>query len=219
GDLITIIYFEYLDLLPLSKDTVRSVLFDLSKTLLKLSEKNKSLIENAPDYLKTYNSHFQYYKNIKCAKRIIKGLSHNQLTIDMLEEVLNSQPLIITHGDIYQTNVFTGNYVIDWDSFGFFPFGFESALILAMQTEPLTFSELQRILIEEFKEIIADDYWDGFELSCLYFYFIFTAINKENEAQVTFQKDVFMKIEKLYYKKSCDTQINELINITSKGIL
>src|SRR5690606_5941844 len=96
---------------------------------------------------------------------------------DMIEQITNLLPLVITHGDIHFDNVFAGNYLIDWDSFGFFPHGFEVARILAKQLEDPTFERLQEILNGEYRGVISEDQWHGFELSCLYFYLIFSALN------------------------------------------
>jgi hypothetical protein len=127
----------------------------------------------------------------------------------MIEKIIDLQPLVITHGDIYHTNVLADNYIIDWDSFGFFPHGLEVAFIFATNIEYSTFERLQKLLNEEYKEIVSKDQWDGFELSCWYFYLIFTAQDEKEVAHKTWQKNAFNRVERLYNKMI--SKINPLV--------
>lgn len=203
GHLITIVYFEFIDFVPLSRDAWYSVSFNISKRMFKLSKGIEELSENAPDFIKDYTLHHCYKVNVKTAKKRIRKLSDNRVTQKMIEEIIKLQPLTFTHGDIHDKNVFKDNYIIDWDSFGFLPHGFETAIIFSNNRErPLTFKSFQNILIEEYKEAIHKDLWEGFELSCFYFYFLFTAQDERSTTNTVLQREVFNRIENLYYKKS-----------------
>lgn len=204
GDLITIVYFEFTELKPLSNLKLDVVPFTISQRLIEIS--NTTLLgkiaERAPEYLKDYKLHAFYKGNILHASKMISNLSNDSLSPDMIEQVVNRQPLVLTHGDIQETNVFADNYLIDWDSFGFFPLGFESAYILYQinyrkSKLSLTSLDLQKILIKNYRTIVDRDLWNGFELSCFYFYFIFIAL-RENTSPNVMQKDVFARIMQLY---------------------
>lgn len=198
GDIITIVYFEYISFVPLSEGILHSVFFDISRDLLFLSKQNEELIRNAPNFLNDYRSHFHYIDKIKAAEEVIEKLSNNKFTTKMIEQIIDLQPSIISHGDIYHTNVLTDKYIIDWDSFGFFPLGFDIAVIFAYSIEFLSFQRLQELIHEEYKEVIEKSQWKSFELSCLYFYLIFTALDEKTESRLSCQRAVFNQIEKLY---------------------
>lgn len=200
GDLLTIVYFEYTDLAPLSEGKFHSEFLTISKNMFRISKGNIELIKNSPDFFKQYRLYNHYISNIKFAEEAIKKLSNNRLTIKMIEQIIDLQPLIITHGDIYHTNISVDNYIIDWDSFGLFPHGLETAFIFATNIEYLTFKRLQELLNEEYKEIVSKDQWDGFELSCWYFYLIFTAQDEREVSYMIWQEEAFELVERLYDK-------------------
>src|SRR5690606_35899878 len=134
------------------------------------------IAERAPEYLKDYKLHAFYKGNILHASKMISNLSNDSLSPDMIEQVVNRQPLVLTHGDIQETDVFADNYLIDWDSFGFFPLGFESAYILYQSDflshkldEPRAAEVLQKILVDNYEAMISKDQMIGSELSCFYF--------------------------------------------------
>lgn len=209
GDLLSIVYFEFTELIPLSSSKLYFVSFDISRKLIELSRTAivEELSEVAPDYLRDYKLHAYYRGNILRASQLIKKLSDNRLSPTTIEQVINLQPLVLTHGDIQQSNVFANSCLIDWDSFGFLPLGFESAYILfqsdflPQKTEgPLTSGVLQNILLDNYKAIISKDQWIGFELSCFYFYFVFNALDERASPNYALQKDIFTTIEQLFKK-------------------
>ncbi len=211
GDLITIVYFEYLDLVTLPREEWHSVFYNISKNMYMLFKDVNKLLEAAPNCVKDYRLHSYYTMTIKEAEKNIKKLSNNRLTVQMIEEVINLQPLILSHGDIHERNVFANNYIIDWDSFGFFPHGFEVAIIYANNIKSITFESLQEILIEEYNEVVPTYHWEGFVLSCWYFYLIFTSREDITSETMSLQKDVFNVIEKLYYKLRIQYKFTEII--------
>src|SRR5690606_19921264 len=62
GDLITIVYLEFTELVPLSEIELNSSLFDISISLLRLSKKSNimNLNKNAPFFMKDFKQHFSY---------------------------------------------------------------------------------------------------------------------------------------------------------------
>lgn len=220
GDLISLVYFEYIELAPLSEGAFHPDFLDISKNMIKISTRNVELINNAPDFFKQYRLFYHYVNKSIIAEEAIKKLSNNRLTMKKIEQFIDLQPLVITHGDIYYTNVLVDNYIIDWDSFGLFPHGLEVAFIFATNIEHLTFKKLQTLLNEKYKDIISEDQWDGFELSCWYFYLIFTARQATRTASyMTWQKDAYHIIEKLYDKIMSENRcLNLLVNCKSTEI-
>jgi len=204
GDLITIVYFEFTELLPLLGFKLDLVSFSISQKLMKISKTKyvEQIAKTAPQYLRDYKTHAFYKGNIATASNSIKKLSDNKMSSEMIEQVVSHLPLVLTHGDIQKGNVFANDYIIDWDSFGFYPLGFDIAYIL-FQIDfregegALTFLDIQRILMENYQATINKHQWIGFELSCLYFFFIFISLHESSSRTVLWQK-TFDRIEELY---------------------
>ena len=150
GKLITVAYFEFVNLTYLSKEELFPAFFTISKRMFKLTEDLEGLINDIPHFLKDYTLQEDYEANIKGTEEIIKKLSGGRLTTTMIEEIVKLQPLKFTHGDIHDGNVFSDNYIIDWDSFGLFPRGFETAAIFTNSFKLFTFKYLQERLIKEY---------------------------------------------------------------------
>ena len=200
GKVISIANFEYLDLKYYHKHEWESAFYEVSKKLIHLSKHTRELCKQAPDFLKDYTLHDDYKKNIKVTKKTIKELTENRLSSKKINEVIKTGPLVFSHGDIYDMNVFSGNYFIDWDSFGFFPLGFETAAILILTKQSPCFTDLEETVIKEYKNIVNADLWDSFMLNCWYFYLVFMVIQPNNESYRNLQKSIMSKIEVLYNK-------------------
>jgi len=203
GELISIVYFEFRDLKPLTEYASYSASFRVSQELFELSRTDyiQELCRDAPKIIKDYKLHPHYKKNIKTASIALEELSNNRLTAVLIEQAVDLQPLKLSHGDV-QSNVFADHYLIDWDSFGFYPIGFESAFILYKyrRLDNLCFHDLQRVLIENYKAIIDKDQWSAFELTCFYFYFVFISMDG-NHSNESLKKDVFARVQHLFYEK------------------
>ena len=208
GVLITVVYFEFIDFVHLQKDESYSAFFNISRKVFELSKGVEHFIENAPSFIKDYTLHEYYRISIGAADKVIEELSNCSLTSKNIEQIVNLQPLRLTHGDIHDRNIFLNNYIVDWDDFGFFPQGFESAIIFAVNAIPLTLEKIQEILIEEYKGVIHEKQWEGFEFSCLYFYLVFTSINVKSASHIALQVNVFRRVEELYYKLSRTANLN-----------
>lgn len=200
GYLVTIVYFEFIEFGPLPKEAWYSVFFSISKNMFKLSKEIEKLGEKAPNFITDYRVHEWYKSCVKVAEKRIEKLSNNRLTAKGIEEKIHLEPLMFTHGDIHGTNVLSGNYIIDWDTFGFYPHGFESAFIFANSVKPPTFTCLQDILIKEYEDFVHKDQWEGFELCFLYFYLLFIIKDEESATSVKLQKDVYNRIDTLYFQ-------------------
>lgn len=215
GDVITIVYFEFAELSPLPATRLTPVSFEFSRELIRLSNEDslKKLAATAPAYFKDYKLHAYYRGNISLATKLMKELSYNALSPESIENIIKLQPLVVTHGDIQRTNLFSNNYLIDWDSFGFYPLGLEAAYIICKFDVHSsgggvvsTSNDLQTVLLENYSGVICSDQWKCFELCVFYFFFIFIALDDGTELNVTLQKDVFNRIEQLYNDVSIKKQ-------------
>ncbi len=205
GELITVVYFKFIDLVSLAINDISASVFNLSRGLYELSlNSNVEIkIKNAPIFLKDYKAHFQYVINIEKAHKKLIELRGENFPLKNTEKIINDSPHILTHGDIHWGNVFENKYLIDWDSFGLYPIGFDVAyLLFRLHKCKLNYEELSSVLEIEYRSIILKEEWDVFELNCLYFYYVFT-VAPLVDMNLDFHKvqiDILDRIEQLTYK-------------------
>lgn len=204
GELISVFYFNYVDLALLSAKDVDSTIYSFSKELYKLSFTKviKSRIESAPSFLKDYKAHFEYKRKIKIAEQKIDELLGDNFPLIDIEKLINDSPLVLTHGDIHPGNVFKNNYLIDWDPFGLYPIGLEVAYILLfLHKGALSYKDLIQLLEKEYRSTLAAEHWDDFELNCLYFYFVFTIQHVKEGVLCETQRNILAKLYELCCKR------------------
>lgn len=217
GELITLFYFKFVDLLPLATSDVDATIFYFSRQLYKLSLTRdiKSKIESAPTFLKDYKAHFEYKRKIDTAKKNIIELLGDNFPLKNIEQAISESPLILTHGDIHPANIFQKKYLIDWDPFGLYPIGLEVAYILYfLHKGRLSYIEIIQIIETEYQSTILEEQWDDFELNFLYFYYVFTIQQLVDEDLSDVQYDILKRIEEVYYRK--ENKGNELTLIAGE---
>lgn len=170
SSILTIVYFDFLKLIPLKKPYDHE-LISLSKVLYSISLENNDLISKAPDTLKNYSHHFQYLKNYELANA---QLNQHKISSEKLEKIIEGSRKVLTHGDIHHDNLFRNNIIIDWDSFGIFPAGFEVAYLFfkRYKYEKVGF-EMFSWLELHYKSLIPKEEWEVFQMNFSYFSFIF----------------------------------------------
>lgn len=205
GELITVVYFKFVDLVTLAMNDVSANVFNHSKELYKLSFNTnvKDKMKDAPEFLKDYKEHFLYKLNIEKASLKAFELRDESFPLQEIEQRIANSHHILTHGDIHWGNVYEDNYLIDWDSFGIYPIGLDVAFILYQLHQcKLIYKDLCDILERECRPFILKEEWSDFELNCLFFYFVFTVVPLANINMdlSEVQSNILNRIEQLYYK-------------------
>jgi hypothetical protein len=174
GDMLTIVYFEYLDLQNIPPGKVQPQAVEFTKRLysLSLTDEASAIIKKAPSYLTNYQYSYFYKRHVIDAKQYLvkKGID-----IKNIESTLESGQQIFTHGDIARKNMFSPNILLDWEFFGIYPAGFEVSLIyyLFLRTQDFEKKPLDW-LKRHYSPLVYKEEWNRFELSFLYFLFIFS---------------------------------------------
>lgn len=205
GELITIFYFEYVDLISLSDKEVDTNIFNLSRELYKLSQLSevRNNIDEASIFLKDYTIYFEYERKIDDAKKRAFDLIGDSFSFENVEKVISKSTAILSHGDIHRGNAFANNYLIDWDTFGVYPIGLDVAYsLLFLEQCKLNYKELIHILEREYINTIEKEEWDDFLLNCLYFYYVFTIQSSNEKSSKEVQTDILNRIVELYNKKT-----------------
>lgn len=201
GDIISIVNYEYLDLIPVKNpEELENSLIRFTKDLYELSFEEKHSIEKEtiPSFIKNYQYHFQYNSYAHLAEQL---LFRQGVNVEEVERLINTFPKVITHGDIYAGNAFDKNTLIDWDSFGFYPIGFDVAFAycrIILKNKNRQVDSLQW-LSDNFKDGVDQSSWSAFELSFSYFLLIFAMEYLENK-QITNWEFLLRDFLNLYSK-------------------
>lgn len=180
GELLVIVYYEFLDLTPLPEGKKEERLVKMSKDLYTLSFNHHidSSALNIPEHMKDFRNRSKYQRNVRLAKT---KLLKQGVDFDNLEEAVAASKCVLTHGDIRGINCFMHSVLIDWDSFGIYPIGFEPArlyhylFVLKRRafTQHINEGHFMHWLEQHYKAAIAEEDWAVFEQNFLYFLFIF----------------------------------------------
>ena len=176
GDLISIVYFEYVNLKEFddNQEFIQSAI-ELAKYFNTLSENNQAYIKQVliADPLFDFRQHFLYKQTKEIAKN---SLTKINLDLENLEKQVATSTLAISHGDLYKTNLFQENNLIDWDAFGFYPIGMEVAFLYQRLLE---FGIIERNdffnwLEINFRQAMTEEKWTEFERNALFFLYVFS---------------------------------------------
>jgi|SRR5690554_1221579 len=173
GKVVSILYYHFEILTPYKEEDYEESLIFTTKKLYEISLQGDvlNLVGSFPNQLKDFKNHFHYNKNINLANEY---LSSSKINIIYIEEKVENSKLIITHGDIHKTNIFQGEVVIDWDSFGLFPVGFDVAYMFFQYYKNLkAYPEIENWLYTEYKDTVDISMWNEFETNFFYFLFVF----------------------------------------------
>lgn len=98
---------------------------------------------------------------------------------DGLGSLITSQyPRYLAHGDLHHKNLLTSGAVLDWDSCGFYPVGFDPGLILARAFRGKTVEELEGVVKDSFLPLADDAGTPYLHLGTLFHAFVFAAGKK-----------------------------------------
>lgn len=175
GESITATYFDYIDLPKISKERAKAEAVEISQYFL-MKSLSKNMIEGfdaAPQYLKEFRNYGHYRKWFSETKgRFEKhGIDYRRI-----EEEIESSRQVFSHGDISTRHLFLNRTLVDWDQLGIYPAGLEQAYIYystvlaedRLKEMPLKWLEIN------FAKLIPEDEWTLFELTFLYFVYVFS---------------------------------------------
>lgn len=174
GELCTVVYFDYLDLHDLNEADKEKEIIQFSLDLYKVSNKHQAALNklDIPVFIKDFRLHFRYHQYSFLAENEL--LNYN---IDMraLEQSMYNSRHILVHGDLNFSNGFTDKTLIDWDSFGYFPVGFEAAHIyFRIQLRQEKTEDFEQWMMKHYKPILLEEDWKGFKHNFIYFLFVFS---------------------------------------------
>lgn len=196
-NIISTVYYTYNnlksinDIEDLQKNMVQYSLYFIELSL------NNSIIKNkkTPNFIYNYHNHFLFKKYHKYAEA---ELQKYNISIFNISKSVKNSPLIITHGDLYKTNVYSNNYIIDWDSFGIYPIGFEVAFIYQrlLWKEDITM-KLKDWLSKYYFGKIDKELEKLFFKNVCYFLFVFNYSNFKKNKNIELKQYLIQKLKSL----------------------
>lgn len=175
GNYITVVYYDFFDLKKINDTALLTdEIINTTLMLYNLSTKNNRIlnIPVIPKDLKDFNTHFEYRKQRPFAKKL---LEKNEISIVDWEEKIKITKRILTHGDIYKTNIYCNNTLVDWDTFGYFPLGFDPAFSFERLLVEGKINENIDEWLENYEGKILKEDWEAFCNNFSFFTFVFLA--------------------------------------------
>lgn len=172
GEILTIVYYEFLKLSPLPKARREKELVNFSKYLYKTSIKLDIKDLKIPDFLKNFAGNHNVYK--KNRPMVKTKLAENNWPISVIEERIKTAKHVLTHGDINHRNAFCDKVLIDWDDFGIYPIGFDPALTYYYRLKRNeVHDDFTAWLKVNFAGSIHEEDWADFMRNSVYFLYVF----------------------------------------------
>lgn len=191
GDTISVVYFEYLDLKK--HDFGNEFLKEINKyPLFFYNESSKSQYLNKIndiDFQIKYHYLFDFSQHSDYIKQAHKINLEGKYDFEKLESLIGQSKRVLTHGDIHYNNIFKNNVLIDWDNFGFYPIGYDSAFIFQRLLWINKINEdLDTWLKDYYQKHIAEEDWKEFKRNVYFFVWVLnfsrSNINKKLSSQL-----------------------------------
>ena len=177
GNRLAAVYYEYLQLEPVTQNHAIDRVVDLSMYFYNLQLPWVAEHDKLPS---------EYYGSRPhsivswCAREYKEGgMQDVSNFILSLEKKVSSFQRQFSHGDLYKGNLGKNNYVVDWDECGFHPSGYDISRGLSFLCLWDNLNELELFLKERCIDAIGKSNFEEFLFSCLYFHFIFYSLNRQ----------------------------------------
>ncbi len=198
SDFLTILYYKFIEIPHNEKEKDKAII-NISKYLYEASFDNtiETLIKVAPKFLKINNLSLMLIQY----ESIIKSYLLNQnIKVNLIEASIQTNRKVLTHGDLNPSNLISSNVIIDWDTFGLRPAGYEVAYIFwkflisdFIQEEVYALDWLKK----EYKDTIIAEEWELFELTFVYYAFIFIYGAHAQTRFTTIQKELLAYLKEI----------------------
>lgn len=191
GEIISLIYYEFIDLKKLND--IKKGIIEYSKIFLNLDF--SPIIKNAPSSLFNYKSHHRISEKIKDAN---ESLLAEDINVNLIEVEISKLNKVLIHGDLHGNNAYE-NAIIDWDSFGFYPLGFEAARIYSYYYgKRIKETNFNHWIDVNYRELLNEHQFADFKKCFSYFLYVFmygksntTELNNIQDDLLSYLKENF----------------------------
>jgi len=176
GNYLAAVYYEYLQLKPVTQNHAIDRIVDLSMYFYNLQ------LPGIPEHDKLpreYHSSRLHSIVSWCAREYKEGgMQDVSNHISSWEKKVTGFKSQFSHGDLYKGNLDKLNYVVDWDECGFHPPGYDIAKGLSFLCLWDNINEFENFLKEKCLNAVGKRNFEEFLFSSLYFHFIFYSLNR-----------------------------------------
>jgi hypothetical protein len=195
GELLTVVYYDYINIAKLGEEIEERSLIQFSIILYDISCTYESYFKklNIPDFIRDFkNNNHTYRRHISKAKT---RLQEEEINFKAIQKSLDHSKCILTHSDIHERNGFKHKILIDWDFFGIYPIGFDAAMIYYRRMKHSRLKNRDCIiwLREHYRADILEEDWRDFKRNFIFCLFVFSI--------KLFNKGLFKSIERRLIEK------------------
>ena len=183
---ITAVYFDFINLNTLSKPSMLLQAFSVSKHLMSISTSGPKRIALVSITKEDDNSVLNFENiYIKTARTYVEREFGDTSIFEQVLTNIFSYDFFLGHGDLNSKNIFGENYIIDWDSCGLYPIGFDvgKAINWLFLDNTTTVERIIAKIENNFKAELNSEIYERFLLGVLFFCFLFRA------SEITYGKE------------------------------
>lgn len=162
GDVLTAVYFEYLD--GLKHSSREQALVNYNNFFLKAYKFTGENIGDSKDFL----SHELYKEGREGALEILKS-TYVERFFELEAQVSRSR-VIWSHGDWYHKNITPEGVIIDWDRCGYYPVGFDLGYCFSKSVTAEGLESDALLGSRHIPKVIHESYLANFLFFCFVFY-------------------------------------------------
>jgi len=186
GSYLVVTYTEFFDLEPIERNQYLEKAVEMATRIMNIPYQYNS---NDFSEILDYNSDI----NFKLFKRRLLSCFKNDNNDQMIELIYSVDQYIkeyierrLCHGDLSLNNLFKNNILIDWDRFGYYPIGYEFAMIIIRihRYEGLSIEKYLTLENEFYSIVSVFMNKPDFKLSLSYFTLVFLHYNLDTTIEL-----------------------------------
>ncbi len=135
---------------------------------------NLTLVPGAPDEISDFMLHIRFARCLQKTKEFSESFHVPMSIFDLAIRRLEKAPRFVAHGDLSLKNTSLPNVVFDWDSFGYFPPGFDLAICMVESNLKLSKDAIDELARDHYPLYESRCDWDNFRFCLLFLYFVFS---------------------------------------------
>lgn len=177
GGRLGIALFEFVEFVPLQtvSEHVESAL-RICQELARID-----IAGCATEEMRRLDLHFGFDRCRRKTAELIGGAGESVERLKLLQQYCEVMPRFLAHGDLSMANVGCNGLVLDWDNCGFYPPGFDLALILVLARLELDIDDLENYAGRLHIAMGARCSYEELRLSLIYFYCVFLSTRRRED--------------------------------------
>lgn len=174
GKRLAIARFEFLQHAPLLREHYLARAMSIVQALSTLEVVGTI---DQPDFV-NLDLHFGFERCYRKTDEFLRKADEPAELLRRMRMRCEAMPRFVGHGDLSLPNLGQAGLVLDWDNFGFYPPGFDLALVLVLEGREWPQDALEDLIEEAYTPVADRCDRAAFGCSILYFYCVFLSTRK-----------------------------------------